>query len=147
VDPGAWLAPADLKWAPALALRARRATEALMDAPLAAPTDIGAALVAAARLFDAGLFFEVHELLEPHWMAAHDSPREALQGVIQITVGWQHLANGNVAGARSLLAEGARRLHGRRLGGVDFDAFARAALDAAASVPDAAPPTFPRLPL
>lgn len=67
--------------------------------------------------------------------------------MIQIAVGWQHLANGNVAGARSLLAEGAARLHGRMLFGVDFDAFARGARDAAARVPAAMPPPFPRLPL
>lgn len=128
-------------------MRARRASEALADAPLAAPADVRAALTAAARLFDAGLFFEVHEVLEPHWMAARDPSREALQGLIQIAVGWQHLANGNVPGARSLLADGAARLHGRQLLGVDFDPFARAALDAVARVPDTMPPPFPRIPL
>jgi uncharacterized protein len=128
-------------------MRARRASEALADAPLAAPADVRAALTAAARLFDAGLFFEVHEVLEPHWMAARDPDRDALQGLIQIAVGWQHLVNGNVPGARSLLADGARRLHGRRLLGVDFDRFAQASLDAVDLVPDAAAPPFPRLPL
>ena len=108
---------------------------------------MGPALRAAARLFDAGLFFEVHEVLEPLWMTASEPRREALQGLIQIAVGWQHLANGNVAGARSLLADGAARLHGRRLLGVDFDPFARAALDAAARLPDAVPPPFPTIPL
>lgn len=127
-----------------LSARARRASAALADAPLAPPADVPAALAAAARLFDAGLFFEVHEVLEPHWAAALGAEREALQGVIQIAVGWQHLANGNIDGARSLLADGAPRLHGRRLAGVDFDAFARAAMQAAGSVPDATPPAFPR---
>ena len=41
----------------------------------------------AAALFDAGLYFEVHEVLEPHWMAADGPEREALQGLIQIAVG------------------------------------------------------------
>ena len=130
-----------------LAARARRASEALADAPLARPADTGAALAAAARLFDAGLFFEVHELLEPHWLVAERDTREALQGLIQIAVGWQHLANGNVAGARALLTDGATRLHGQRLGGVDFDAFARDALSAVTRLPDVTPPPFPRLPL
>ena len=111
------------------------------------PADTRAALAAAARLFDAGLFFEVHEVLEPHWLSAGPDAREALQGLIQIAVGWQHLANGNLAGARALLADGAARLHGQRLGGVDLEAFARAALAAAARVPDVTPPPFPRIPL
>ena len=131
----------------ALKARARCASDTLADAPLEAPTDLRRALSAAARLFDAGLFFEVHELLEPHWGSARDSTRDALQGLIQIAVGWQHLANGNVAGARSLLADGAARLHGRALLGLDLEPFARAALTAAARMPDAAPPAFPRLPL
>jgi uncharacterized protein len=108
---------------------------------------VRSALTAAARLFDAGLFFEVHEVLEPHWMVARDLERDALQGLIQIAVGWQHLANGNLPGARSLLADGAARLHGRRLLGVDFDRFAQASLDAVDRVPDAVPPLFPRISL
>ena len=92
---------------------------------------------------EAGLHFEVHELLEPHWMAASGPTREALQGVIQAAVGWQHLANDNVAGARSLLTEAAGRLRGRRLGGRDFDAFARATSEAVTRLPAATPPPFP----
>jgi predicted metal-dependent hydrolase len=145
-DPHAWLGPDERDWATLLADRARCAESALADAPLAAPADLDAALAAAARLFDAALFFEVHEVLEPHWLVARDEAREALQGLIQIAVAWQHLANGNVAGARSLLSEGAARLHGRRLVGLDFDVFARAALDAGARLPAARPPAFPRLP-
>jgi predicted metal-dependent hydrolase len=118
-----------------------------VDAPLAAPTDLRTALAAAARLFDAGLFFEVHEVLEPHWATARDATRDALQGLIQIAVGWQHLANGNLGGARSLLADGAARLHGRVLLGLELEAFARAAAAAAERVPEAVPPAFPRLPL
>jgi hypothetical protein len=144
-DPTAWLGPDEGAWAGSLADRARRAAEALADAPAAPPGGVQGALAAAARLFDAGLFFEVHELLEPHWSTARSSTREALQGLIQIAVGWQHLANGNVAGARSLLAEGSARLHGRPLFGADVDAFARAAAEAAARVPDAVPPPFPRI--
>ena len=145
-DPHAWLGADDRRWAAALAERARRAHAALVDAPLTAPTELSHALAAAARLFDAGLFFEVHELLEPHWLVAHDVPREALQGVIQIAVAWQHLANGNVAGARSLLADGAARLHGRQLAGIDFDDFAQSALAAVTALPAATPPAFPRVP-
>lgn len=142
-----WLAADEARWAPALAERARAACAALHDEPLRPHgADLAQALAAAAVLFDAALYFEVHEVLEPHWLVARDEAREALQGLIQIAVAWQHLANGNVAGARSLLSEGAARLHGRRLVGLDFDVFARAALDAGARLPAARPPAFPRLP-
>ena len=141
--PDAWLAADEGQWAALLAQRARRASEALTTRPPSATRGLDAALEAAATLYAAGLHFEVHELLEPHWVAASGETREALQGVIQAAVGWQHLANDNVAGARSLLSEGAARLHGRRLGGLDFDAFARATAVAASRLPAATPPPFP----
>ena len=108
--------------------RAESATRALAALPLgvAAPP-LTEALVSAAVLFDAGLAFEVHELLEPYWVRADGEEREALQGLIQIAVGYQHLANGNLAGARALLDEGTTRIRGRNLAGIDCDAFARAA--------------------
>jgi hypothetical protein len=143
-----WLGEDGAAWAPALAARARAACAALRDQPLLAHGgDLGQALAAAAALFDAALYFEVHEVLEPHWAAATGAAREALQGLIQVAVGWQHLANGNRAGARSLLAEGGARLHGARLLGLDLDAFARAAAEGAARVDAGAAvsaPSFPR---
>jgi hypothetical protein len=63
-----------------------------------------------------------------------------------VAVAWQHLVNGNLAGARSLLVEGGTRLHGAELLGLDLDPFARAALEAAARVDaglTATPPPFP----
>ncbi len=142
-EPHAWLDNEQGEWAPLLAARARRASEALAVLPVGDAPDLDAALDAAARLYDAGLYFEVHEWLEPHWMVARGEDREPLQGVIQAAVGWQHLANGNIAGARSLLHEAARRLSGGRLGGRQFDAFARATAHAAAQLPSATPPAFP----
>jgi hypothetical protein len=100
-------------------LRARPLDPA--DAPLAS------VLAVAAALFDAGLFFEVHELLEPHWFRAQGAERERLQGLIQVAVGFQHLANGNLRGAVLLLHEGAARLRGGPLAGLDLDTFAAAA--------------------
>lgn len=84
------------------------------------------ALDQAAALFDARLDFEVHELLEPFWMSAQGPDKEALQGLIQVAVGYHHLANNNLTGARMLLEEGSAKLVGRRLGGLDLDAFALA---------------------
>ena len=109
-----------------LADRAGRAWRALRERPLdPRPAPLGAALDAAGLLFDTRLYFETHELLEPHWMRAEGSDREALQGLIQVAVGFQHLANGNAAGARSLLREGSLRLFGRELAALALDPFVR----------------------
>jgi predicted metal-dependent hydrolase len=144
----AWLAPEEDQLTAAVRERARRAAGALTDRPpLAAETDLGQALQAAGLLFDAGLHFEVHEVLEPHWMSARGEAREVLQGLIQVAVAYQHLANGNHAGARSLLVEGSGRLHARALAGVDLDPFAHAAAAAAERVATGQPvavPSFPR---
>ena len=110
----------------ALGERAARAARALAERPLAAadpPLDV--ALDQAATLHAAGLYFEVHELLEPYWMRADGATRRTLQGLIQVAVGFQHLANGNLEGARALLHEGAARLVGQRLDGREVDSFAR----------------------
>jgi len=107
--------------------RAGRAWRAIRDRPLdPSPAPLETALAAAARLFDAGLYFEVHELLEPYWMKAAGADRQTLQGLIQIAVGFQHLANGNLAGARALLRDGVARTAGGEIGGRDLGAFAAA---------------------
>lgn len=96
--------------------RVGRAWAVLSDRPFSAPgPSLADALDGAADLFDAGLYFEVHELLEPYWMRADGPARETLQGLIQVAIGFQHLANGNVEGARSLLDEGSARLLERSL--------------------------------
>jgi hypothetical protein len=104
---------------------AARAARALADRPLA-PADPPrpVALAEAATLFEAGLYFETHEVLEPHWMRADGEEREALQGLIQVAVGFQHLANRNLDGARALLRDGATKLAGHRLDGRATSAFA-----------------------
>lgn len=107
--------------------RVGRARAVVKDRPLSGhEPSLRQALAEAAALFDARLDFEVHELLEPFWMAAQGPAREALQGLIQVAVGYHHLAGGNVPGARSLLAEGSAKLFGQRLEGLDLDTFALA---------------------
>jgi hypothetical protein len=107
--------------------RTLRAWEVVRDRPLAGREPaLAEALNQAADLFDTRLFFEVHELLEPYWMRAKGATREALQGLIQIAVGFQHLANDNVDGARMLLEEGSAKAEGKRLDGQDLNDFARA---------------------
>jgi hypothetical protein len=120
------LAATDTAHAAELCTRARRGWAVVRERPLdprEAPLPV--ALSSAAALFDGGLYFETHEQLEPYWMRAHGDARGALQGLIQVAVGFQHLANGNTAGARALLEEGAVKLTGRCLAGRDLNAFAR----------------------
>ncbi len=107
--------------------RAARAWRVLGARPLDPPgAPLGAALEAAAVLFDAGLYFEIHEALEPYWMRADGEAREALQGLIQVAVGFQHLANGNPSGACALLHDGCAKILGRRLEELDLEPFALA---------------------
>jgi len=124
--PPDWLEPGDLDCRPLIRQRALSADAALAARASERMRSRADVLEAAAALFDAHLYFEVHELLEPAWRDAAGGEREALQGLIQIAVGYQHLANGNFAGARALLDEGRRRLCGHTLDRLDLDAFALA---------------------
>jgi hypothetical protein len=132
----------------ALRARARSAAQALAASRPAVTGDpLDAVLADAAVLFDAGLFFEVHELLEPHWRDASADAREALRGLIQIAVGYQHRANGNLRGARSLLAGGAERVRGGAIAGYPLAGFAervRASLGTIDTLTAGAIPPFPR---
>jgi len=142
-----WLGADDRGAAERLWPRARAAAAALERRPLADPAaSLASALEAAGVLFDAGLGFEVHEVLEPHWADSVGERREALQGLIQVAIGFQHLANGNLDGARALLAEGAARLHGRRLDGLALGDFAARVAAAAAGLGPGATPVPPRFP-
>ena len=136
--------------------RAERARRLLHLRPFD-PEDppLAVAMVAAALLFHAQLYFEVHELLEPYWLRAEAGDREGLQGLIQVAVGFQHLANGNVSGARALLHDGCARLLERTLVGVPLDPFGRAlqdTLDRVLALGEDAPRSFdwndvPRFPM
>jgi hypothetical protein len=107
--------------------RARRAARAIDRRPLDPPdAPLRVAMDAAATLFDAGLYYEVHEWLEPYWLRAEGGDRPALQGLIQVAVGFEHLTSGNVIGARALLANGCAKLEGRQIEGIDLDGFERA---------------------
>jgi len=68
------------------------------------------ALHQAVALWNAGLFFEVHEVLEAVWRTETDARRQGLQGLIQLAVAFHHARHGNTRGARTLLTEGRERL-------------------------------------
>src|SRR3990172_1728998 len=57
------------------------------------------------RLFNAGFFFEAHEVLEDAWHVERGEPRRFLQGLIQLCAGYHHWANGNPVGAASLFGK------------------------------------------
>ena len=92
------------------ATRAVRAAAAHAARGIRPDEAIALAIVHAAALWNEGLFFEVHEVLEAVWQRESGSRRQALQGLIQIAVAWHHLAHGNFRGARTLLREGRARL-------------------------------------
>ncbi|MFZ3214244.1 MAG: DUF309 domain-containing protein, partial [Terriglobales bacterium] len=62
------------------------------------------------ELFNAGSFFEAHEVLEDVWREAHGEEKKFLQAVIQAAVGLHHHSTGNITGACSLLARASRKL-------------------------------------
>jgi len=121
-----------IRWRAERFAEALRAARAACEAPPHAAPRLGWTLCAAAALFDARLFFEVHELLEPPWKDAEGPFRTFLQGLIQVAVGFHHHAAGNLRGAIGLLVEGSAKLrpfapeaHGIEVGGLlrAIDAF------------------------
>ena len=71
---------------------------------------LGDAIEASRAAWDAGLFFEVHEVLEPVWLEAEGLRKVALQGLIMAGAALHHLTEGNLAGAAPLLRDAALRL-------------------------------------
>ena len=59
--------------------------------------------------FNAGHFFECHDTLEEMWMGLRGPSRDFFQGLIQVSVAFYHLDNGNLAGADSMLRRALKR--------------------------------------
>ena len=59
-------------------------------------------LVQGVTWFNAGAFFDAHEVWEDLWLDCHDSTRTFYQGLIQAAVALHHFRNRNTRGARSL---------------------------------------------
>lgn len=129
-DPHGALLAVHAPWAGAARAHAARAVEA---ASARARTALGTTVTEAVRdavaLWNAGLFFEVHEVLEAVWKTAAGPLRQGLQGVIQVAVAYHHLAHDNPRGARTLMRDGRARL-------ADVDGSMLAPLDAAGLLAD-----------
>jgi hypothetical protein len=61
-------------------------------------------------LFNRGRFFDCHEVLEEVWLEFSGDRKKFLQGLIQLTVAFHHLRNGNRVGAGRLLAAALEKL-------------------------------------
>jgi uncharacterized protein len=59
--------------------------------------------------FNRGYFFECHDTLEEMWTGLRGPARDFFQGLIQVSVAFYHLGNGNPPGAQSMLERALRR--------------------------------------
>ena len=92
----------------------------------------------ARRLWEKGLYWEVHEVLEPAWIEAEGPTRHFIQGVIQLAAAL-HKAKTSKKGAFRLFQKALGHL--RQVPGLDAEAFA-AGVRRALDKPGARPP-FP----
>ena len=51
------------------------------------------------ELYNAGEYFECHEVLENAWRAEKGPVRELYRGILQVAVGYYHIRRGNYVGA------------------------------------------------
>ncbi len=105
-------------------------------------------------MFDAGRFFEAHELFERVWRSADVAPadRPFWKGVTQVAVGFCHVQRGNARGALVLLDRAVGNLGAfpSPHRGVDTRALvdgARAVAAAVAMLGAATPPPFGAFPV
>ena len=81
------------------------------------------ALVKGIAEFNAGLFFECHDTLEDMWGGIRGPSRDFFQGLIQVSVAFYHLGNGNPVGAESMMRRALKRFerYPPRYCGFDLD--------------------------
>jgi predicted metal-dependent hydrolase len=77
------------------------------DAP---PSGYDGDFAHAVELFNAGRYFESHEVWEGLWLRADGAEKLFLQGLIQAAAAMLHLERGNLPGARSLQRKAQARL-------------------------------------
>ena len=64
------------------------------------------------RLFDAGAYWEAHEVWEAAWRNEEGEPRQLLHGLILAAAGWVQRGRRREAGARTLFTRALGRLQG-----------------------------------
>jgi uncharacterized protein len=62
--------------------------------------------------FNAGEFFEAHEVWEEIWLTASVPEKTFLQGMIQIAAAFHHYGRRNLRGTKSLLVAGLAKING-----------------------------------
>jgi predicted metal-dependent hydrolase len=119
-------------------------------------SDPGGLLARGGALFDAGLYFEAHEVWEQAWLSASGARRTFLQGLIQVAAACHKASRlESPAGCRRLLEAGIAKLDAawsEAPASLDLARF-RAGLDRVADLVEAwergdtagLPPAFPRL--
>lgn len=90
-------------------IRVLSAATEILNGP-AVPEQFSEQIRRAIVLFRGTLFFECHEYLEAIWIEEEGARRDFLQGLIQLSVGFHHDANGNIEGAAALLQRGIARI-------------------------------------
>jgi hypothetical protein len=75
--------------------------------------------------FNAGDYFEAHEVWEDLWADSHGDERRFVQGLIHAAVGLHHFGNGNLGGAVKLYHSGRAYMRPcpSPFWGLDIDAF------------------------
>jgi hypothetical protein len=59
--------------------------------------------------FNRGYYFECHDTLEELWSGLRGPARDFFQGLIQVSVAFYHLGNGNLPGMESMLRRALKR--------------------------------------
>src|SRR5437773_12338647 len=109
----------------------RRQTSRLLDAlqlvRTLGPQGDEAELRRGVALFNAGLYFECHELLEGVWRATPGPERAFYHGIVQAAAAFYHYEKRNFHGAKTLLTKGLQKLEGfpDHYRGVNLGAFRR----------------------
>ncbi|MFQ5986925.1 MAG: DUF309 domain-containing protein [Thermoplasmata archaeon] len=73
-------------------------------------TRLHRALREGVNLYNAGRFFETHEVLEDVWLVEEGDDKTFLQGIIKIAAAFHHFRKGTYKGMRSLLQGGREML-------------------------------------
>jgi len=123
------LAPPFARYLPAIAEKVEAcwaAAEAFAEKGGPRGVGIARALECGAALYNARLYFETHELLEPIWAEQSRGPdRTILQGIIQAAVGLYHFQHENWRGGIRVLGYGLSKAEAGRpaFHGLAMDAF------------------------